>query len=422
MSTPRSLKIFEVSGGNFVYFSIKAKVYPRIAKNFKGYVVDCSPIGIKLQSKVPHKLISLSLGLDGIPTTGSNNKSFWPILGRIDQFPFEKPFVIGMFHGKSKPSDTNFLTYLADEIVVLEKTGFQVDNEQLSFRISKILADAPARSFLKGVRTHNSYAACERCTQEADEQTKIIQLKTAVEEHSKENKSIDPKIQAELKRIASNPDLLFKYLRGRKLNVTRALDTIVKYAEVKFISYPQYFPNQVPDYVRFAIENKLVNLLSKKDELGRTYIYVDTTKYDDSVLTIEEVGNVARYLVETLMNSPEFLDNGIVMLEDSSGVKFKYGKQAPTCGEFYSNFWKAFPVRVKGLIHFNAPIYGKALFLIAKPFIKSRAIEKVYISSGFTELHKRVSLDILPQFLGGKLPNEVAFVPIEQLLTMAFGR
>ncbi|OXA41607.1 hypothetical protein Fcan01_23855 [Folsomia candida] len=66
-----------------------------------------------MQAETQRRLLSISVGIDGVPISNSSTKSFWPILGLLDQVP-----------------------------------------------------DAPARSFVKGCKRHNSYNSCERCVQE----------------------------------------------------------------------------------------------------------------------------------------------------------------------------------------------------------------------------------------------------------------
>ncbi|CAL8097777.1 unnamed protein product [Orchesella dallaii] len=256
----------------------------------------------------------------------------------------------------------------------------------------------------------------------AEEHKKLQQLKTALQEHLLTNRSTNPKIRDELKKIAVNPDFLFKYLRGRKLNVNRALENILYYAEVKWVIYPEYFSPQVPDYVRYAIECKLLSMLSKKDELGRTYIYVDSTKYDDSQISAEKCANGFRYIVENLMDSPDFLDNGLIVLLSGKGIQMKHCKNASNEAKFYMKFWRGFPGKLKAFIYFDAPFVARALSSIVKPLITSKVVDRAYTSSGMGDLHKRVSLDILPASLGGKLGEEEAILPTDKLMALAYGK
>jgi hypothetical protein len=55
-------------------------------------------------------LLTLTIGIDGLPISKSSNKQFWPILGFVDQSIYPKPFTIALFYGESKPqSASDFL-------------------------------------------------------------------------------------------------------------------------------------------------------------------------------------------------------------------------------------------------------------------------------------------------------------------------
>lgn len=40
---------------------------------------------------------------------------------------------------------------------------FEFQKKPLEINIKYIVADAPARSFIKNIKTHNAYYGCERC-------------------------------------------------------------------------------------------------------------------------------------------------------------------------------------------------------------------------------------------------------------------
>lgn len=48
----------------------------------------------------------LQINIDGLPLSKSSKNQLWPILGKIvgPQNQFIEPFLIGAFHGNSKPS------------------------------------------------------------------------------------------------------------------------------------------------------------------------------------------------------------------------------------------------------------------------------------------------------------------------------
>lgn len=162
MKTPREVRKVEVSGGCCIYFNLRERI---LANLQSGYVKCNQPIFDKISSSA-NPLISLSVGVDGIPITRSSKKQFWPVLCAVDQSKLPTPFVAAIFYAETKPSNTDFLQPFIKECKSLEIEGILYNGKKYAFRVSKILADAPARSFLKSVNNHNSYSGCERCTQE----------------------------------------------------------------------------------------------------------------------------------------------------------------------------------------------------------------------------------------------------------------
>lgn len=110
----------------------------------------------------------LQLNFDGLPIFKSSNLQFWPILGMIDKTNLPKqPFLIGLFCGNSKPLDLNeYLFDFINEMQQLETAGITFEGKNYQLKISSIICDAPARSFIKNCKPHNSYFGCEKCVQE----------------------------------------------------------------------------------------------------------------------------------------------------------------------------------------------------------------------------------------------------------------
>lgn len=53
---------------------------------------------------MPNK-ISLNFNIDGLPIHKSSNHQLWPILCNITEIKNVSPIVVGIYEGKSKPSD-----------------------------------------------------------------------------------------------------------------------------------------------------------------------------------------------------------------------------------------------------------------------------------------------------------------------------
>ncbi|XP_048002562.1 uncharacterized protein LOC125239113 [Leguminivora glycinivorella] len=111
--------------------------------------------------------LSVTLNVDGLPIHSSTTHSFWPILCILDQSPDKQPFIVALYYGQSKPNNAAvFLRPFVEECLRLEQNGLYVNGVKFEFRVSCIIADAPARAFIKCIKSHNSLHACEKCQQE----------------------------------------------------------------------------------------------------------------------------------------------------------------------------------------------------------------------------------------------------------------
>lgn len=160
MKTPRHVNISNIAGGQYYYFGLKEVLIKTIEEGlnskYKGPNIS-TLIGIP-------NLITLTIGVDGLPLSKSSNVCFWPILAYIDQALTSKPFPVALFYGQAKPNDlSSFLRSFIEEVVFLERNGLVLNDILYSVRLRCIISDAPSRSFLKCIKLHNAYYGCERC-------------------------------------------------------------------------------------------------------------------------------------------------------------------------------------------------------------------------------------------------------------------
>ncbi|XP_039297657.1 uncharacterized protein LOC111050431 isoform X1 [Nilaparvata lugens] len=166
-NTPRTCEIQSCCNGQFKYFGVKNVLISKLGTDF-------TPNYHPIMKQIAHNfstqgltLVTLSINVDGLPITSSSTKAFWPILGIVDKVIDKQPFVIGLYCGEKKPASINeFLRPFVDECLELEVNGIIVEGVKYAFRISCIVADAPARQFLKCIVSHCSSYACEKCIQE----------------------------------------------------------------------------------------------------------------------------------------------------------------------------------------------------------------------------------------------------------------
>ncbi|XP_045024640.1 uncharacterized protein LOC116917443 isoform X2 [Daphnia magna] len=149
------------AGGHFFHFRIFAplvRIFPLINDD-----------------RVPEE-IQLVVSTDGVPLSKSSKSQFWPLTGLIGNINFQKVFIIGLWHGQSKPSVANeFLKEFICEAKQLSEDGFSYRGKRIRFKIVLYVCDAPARSvkyliwrFVKYIKSHSGFLGCPYCVQEGE--------------------------------------------------------------------------------------------------------------------------------------------------------------------------------------------------------------------------------------------------------------
>ena len=119
--------------------------------------------------------LELQFNIDGMPLFKSSNLCLWPILCLLKNAGYGEPFVVGIYHGKEKPADAvEFLLEFVGETSDLMRNGVNISDVLYSVNIHSFVCDAPARSFVKGVKCHSGYSACEKCVAHGEYCGKVI--------------------------------------------------------------------------------------------------------------------------------------------------------------------------------------------------------------------------------------------------------
>lgn len=134
--------------GQFIYFNIKEKL-----------------LNIINEDLYQDNVIRLLINVDGMPISLSGTKSFWAILCKIYyHLDVYKPFVVALYYGKSKPKFLDkYLEPFIHEINILQKDGIIIGKNTYQVQLMAFISDTPARAFLKCIKGHGGYNACERC-------------------------------------------------------------------------------------------------------------------------------------------------------------------------------------------------------------------------------------------------------------------
>jgi len=123
-----------------------------------------------LKHFIPVKNLSILdvwFNIDGLPID-KKGKSFWPILCAICfESTIMKPFIVGAYFGSKKPSNVQEYLYpFIEELNQLLEHGLAIDDKIININMKGIIADAPARAFIKQIKGHTGYFACEKCIEE----------------------------------------------------------------------------------------------------------------------------------------------------------------------------------------------------------------------------------------------------------------
>lgn len=112
--------------------------------------------------------LNVCVNIDGLPLFKSSSSQFWPILMSLDSSNplIGKPFMVGLYHGLCKPTTADFLNHFIDEFSKLESDGVILGERKLF--LTKLICDAPAKSFVLCVKGHTRYSGCTKCIQEGE--------------------------------------------------------------------------------------------------------------------------------------------------------------------------------------------------------------------------------------------------------------
>ena len=122
------------------------------------------------------------LNIDGVKILNNTNMGeFIPILflphsiaksskpgAKVKRLKRAQPFIVGLYHGKKKPCVRQFLKKTIAEFKRLDPDNLdkkETAGRQFTLKLRSVRTDGPMRSFLKRIKSHAGYNACERCIQ-----------------------------------------------------------------------------------------------------------------------------------------------------------------------------------------------------------------------------------------------------------------
>lgn len=142
LKTKINYTILNKCGGEYYYFGIVSSIYQEIRQS--------------LHLIQDQYTLKLQIHIDGLPL-------FKALLTNY-----------GQYWGKSKTLKATtkfslfaFLTEQTNQIILknIERNGIEFSGKQLNVTIDSIICDAPARAFIKSVKSYYGYHGCGKCTQ-----------------------------------------------------------------------------------------------------------------------------------------------------------------------------------------------------------------------------------------------------------------
>lgn len=144
METPRVVDSKKKCNGEYIYYGLKSGI--------RDYLEECPSLT---------GAVMLDINIDGLPIFKSSQKQLWPILAKFHE---SEPFIVALFCGNGKPDPVeDYLLDFIEELVDLQQNGIVHKGNQFAVNINAFICDSPARAFVKCIKGHNAYQACERC-------------------------------------------------------------------------------------------------------------------------------------------------------------------------------------------------------------------------------------------------------------------
>ncbi|XP_308269.4 uncharacterized protein LOC1269626 isoform X1 [Anopheles gambiae] len=150
LKTPKTIgeEIQSIAGGEFWYKGIENN----LVNYFKSTVPSIDELSIQVST-------------DGLPLHRGGPTQLWPILMKIVELPSAPIMMIAVFCGPAKPTSLEvFLRQFVEEANDIHRRGLRIGDKMIKFSIQAIIADSPARAFLKATTYFNGYHGCMRCT------------------------------------------------------------------------------------------------------------------------------------------------------------------------------------------------------------------------------------------------------------------
>ncbi|XP_063974061.1 uncharacterized protein LOC135160885 [Diachasmimorpha longicaudata] len=162
---------FPKTGVQLFGFAHSIKSRPAISKTDKlgqyVYLGIKNGLAMRLNSGVyTEDVVRVLVHIDGVKLYKDSREELLPIVMKIVHKDYEcEPFVVALYYGNAKAKSLgDFLNDFVKESKELTEGGLVINDKKYAFKITGIVGDAPARSYIKGTKGPGEFNSCERCT------------------------------------------------------------------------------------------------------------------------------------------------------------------------------------------------------------------------------------------------------------------
>ncbi|EZA48537.1 hypothetical protein X777_13718 [Ooceraea biroi] len=152
LKTPRTTHpTFNIAGGEYLHLGFEAGILSILQQT-------CPEL-------IPRDTLMIDCSTDGVTLDVQGKIQMWPIQIRIANIPRNKPEIVGIWRGSSKPTNAQELfQHFVDEVRdVLNREGIIFHNQLKLIKMRCFIADSPARAFVLGHKGHGSIFPCSKC-------------------------------------------------------------------------------------------------------------------------------------------------------------------------------------------------------------------------------------------------------------------
>lgn len=164
LKTPTTLIKTVVEPGEYIHIGIQKQLFKLVSSLSK-----------------PVRCLKLLANIDGLPLFKSSPGDLYPILISVVNIPELKGTVVpvGIYFGKEKPYEAEkLLMPFVQEMKQVVEDGISVPPimPKIGVSLEGFCCDAPAKSFIMGIVSHNGYYSCTKCTVKGEtvEKTRVF--------------------------------------------------------------------------------------------------------------------------------------------------------------------------------------------------------------------------------------------------------